>query len=91
MWLLVCIEVVESILVKLETSRTVILPPTVSVLCSKIPSFLCSSYSFGFFHDKHFKHFKTIFLETYFSSSQTLTPTRLFSAITLQLIDSIKF
>ena len=88
MWLLVCIEVVESILVKLETSRTVILPPTVSVLCSKIPSFLCSSYSFGFFHDKHFK---TIFLETCFSSSQTLTPTRLFNAITLQLIDSIKF
>ena len=31
--LFVCSEEVESKLVKLETSRTLILPPTVSVLC----------------------------------------------------------
>ena len=33
MFLFVCNEAVECKLVKLETSRTVILPPTVSVLC----------------------------------------------------------
>ena len=32
MWLLVCKKAVMSILVKLETSHTVILPPTSSVL-----------------------------------------------------------
>ena len=33
-----CSEAVESKLVKLETSRTVILPPTVSVLCCEYAS-----------------------------------------------------
>ena len=35
MWLSVCSEAADAILVKLETSRTMILPPTVSVLCLK--------------------------------------------------------
>ena len=46
MWLLVYSEAVESIQVKVETSRTVILPPTVSVLWSSFHSVYLSVMSF---------------------------------------------